>query len=53
MTREHMNAMTDTEFEAHMNRDGDDMDFDEVRKHWENTGKKKKETKVCVIISFV
>ena len=50
MTKEHINAMTDAEFEAYMNRDADDMDFDEIRKHWENTGKKKKETKVHVIM---
>ena len=47
MTKEHLNSMTDTEFEEYMNRDSNDMEIDEIRKHWENTGKKKKEPKVC------
>ena len=48
MTKEHLNSMTDTEFEEYMNRDSNDMEIDEIRKHWENTGKKKKEPKVCI-----
>ena len=49
VSEEYLKVMTDEEFEAHMNREAAELDFGEIRKHWENTGIKKKAKKVLNI----
>ena len=46
MSKESLRVLTDEEFEAYMNGEADDIDIDEIRKHWDNTGRVRREKKV-------
>ena len=43
ISEEYKKVMTDEEFEAYMNRSVEELDIGEIRKHWDNTGRVKKE----------
>ena len=53
MSKESLRVMTDEEFEAYMNGETDDIDIDEIRKHWDNTGRVRREKKVLPYITLL